>query len=156
MEQELLKRETIVKVDKIYSYLSIILFVIAGISLLAYIVVVAIGDYWEQMFDFDDYYVHIFMIAFLFLNLAVIFFFIKNRNVKTSIVLTDKRIYCCKNSEKAGATIKSYNLNKINSYDFYELKNGSILKISTSSSNAIFNIDKEFYEKFVDAINNSK
>ncbi len=151
MERELLKRELKIEVNKNYALLSYILFAIAGASLIAYLIIVAVGGYWEQMFDFDDDYMHIFMIAMGFLIPAVVFFLIKDKKTTTTIVLTDKRIYAY-DVKKQSQVIKSYNLNKINNYTYYQLKKGGCLKISTSSSSACFNVDKEFYNEFVNAI----
>ena len=74
MEREILKRDFVVESNKIFKYLSYVLFAIAGASLIAYLIIVAVGGYWEQMFDFDDDYLHIFLIALGFLIPAVIFF----------------------------------------------------------------------------------
>ena len=93
------------------------------------------------------------LIAIVFLIEAVIFFLVKAKKIETTIVLTDKRIYTNVVIAASGLIEKSYNLNKIDSYAFYELKEGGRLKISTSSSNATFIIDKEFYGEFVNAIN---
>ena len=150
MEREILKRDFVVESNKIFKYLSYVLFAIAGASLIAYFIIVAVDGYWEQMFDFEDDYLHIFLIALGFLILAVIFFLRKGESNTTSVILTDKRIYSL---TKSGTVIKSYNLCKINAYAFCEFKQGGLLKISTSSLNAVFSVDKEFYNAFVDAIN---
>jgi hypothetical protein len=82
--------------------------------------------------------------------LQKVYFLSKKKSV-TTLVLTDKRIYTI-HQDKA-TTIKSYNLNKINSYVFYQHKESATLTINISFFTTIFNVDKEFYDEFVKAIN---
>ena len=143
MERELLKRELKIEVNKNYALLSYILFAIAGASLIAYLIIVAVGGYWEQMFDFDDDYMHIFMIAMGFLIPAVIFFLIKDKKITRTIVLTDKRIYAY-DVKKQSQVIKSYNLNKINNYTYYQLKKVAVLKSQRHLLALVLKLTKNF------------
>ena len=151
MEQEICRREKTYEPNKIFKYLMYVFLGLAIVSTLAYLHIIASNHYWEQMFDFDDDYVHIFIVIVVLVILTVVFYFLSKKKSVTTLVLTDKRIYTI-HQDKA-TTIKSYNLNKINSYVFYQV--GSKTTLSISSSLTSFDIDKEFYDEFIKAINNA-
>lgn len=153
MEQEICRREKTYEPNKIFKYLMYVFFGLAIVSTLAYLHIIASNHYWEQMFDFDDDFVHIFIVIVVLIIIAVVFYFLSKKKTVTTLVLTDKRIYTI--HQYKATTIKSYNLNKITSYTFYQVNESATLTINISFLTTIFNVDKEFYDEFVKAINNA-
>ena len=153
MEQEICRREKTYEPNKIFKYLMYVFFGLAIVSTLAYLHIIASNHYWEQMFDFDDDFVHIFIVIVVLVILTVVFYFLSKKKSVTTLVLTDKRIYTL--HQNKATTINSYNLNKIDSYTFNQVKESTTLKINISFFTTTFNVDKEFYDEFVKAINNA-
>ena len=159
MEQEICKR-TVSQANK--SYKVQIILSLCWVAL-AFMVNCIIGGGVSAMFDGGLYWIG-FGNMILGLVLALIFWLLSMPTTRT-LVLTDKRVYysITKHSffSKKESFLASYPLSKVTNYTFHTLKKKERLLISTltlvtPSSHIDLTVDEDFYNKFVNAVNNAQ
>ena len=125
---------------------------------------IAIGNgYIWDMFEGGLYWIG-FGNMILGLVMAIIFLLLHLRPAhKMSLVLTNKRLYLSISKKlifsRTLEVTDSYNLNKVVSYGFVRFSNKkrsiSQLQLKTAASQVGFIVDVEFYNEFVNAVNNA-
>ena len=158
MEKEICRKETTRKVTTAFKYAAYVCLAFAALSFAFTVFILTVNDSWEYLFRLDASYGIPALIFIAFAILTALFFRIdkKTSDVKTSLVLTNKRIYCQFEISKT-KQCESYNLNTVLYYAFHQtLTNGnarSTLILKTSTNTAKFTVDEEFYNAFVNAVN---
>ena len=157
-EKEICRRTTYIEVSPKLKYLSIACIVFA--ATLLFIAVISATKYseWEDFFNFGYWYVYHLIFALVLIAICI-FLYTKTKNEgSVSLVLTNKRIYS-QISSSGSMIMDSYNLNKISMYSFKKIIKKThtyyAFEIQIESHKVGFIIDEEFYNCFVNTINNS-
>lgn len=162
MEQELCRRE-VTRTKRSYKWPIICSLCVIVIGFMVNVIIaLSYGDF-LHMFKYPEYWGG-FGTMILGAVMALVFFLLSLiGGASYSLVLTNKRVYSTFSKKllfsKTRTFTKSYNLNKITSYDCDILtftKKGITfysLVFKTPTDRDAFMIDEEFYNKFVNAVN---
>ena len=163
MEQEICRREA--KSGGEWCKVAIIVSLIyAGVAIIPGFIIGAINNDLFTPEHFMGHYWHShghMLLGLLCAGIFTLLMFLLSKSYE--LVLTDKRIYrSITRKQLFSKTItitENYNLSKINNYTLIKVSNKkrsySQLSLSTSSSHATIAVDTEFYNQFIEAVNNA-